>query len=279
MLCPPPFPAADDYDNLLSDADAAFMLVDPRVARSYATRAADVVRDVAADVAARLQAGRSAAADLEAELQGRLEALLMRRAFAARGDDDDELAATQRQQADAEAEAVASAAAVSDDGVAFDVAVGLPVRLASANAVPQTTESARAAGLAAAVEAQQAARLAQRARREVKEAGPAKKLSLDITIDADNPGEMGATAEGVDRRAGGSRFVPQRSEGCGAAARRLCRRGAQLCSSAALGASGARLPPDLPAPWALCRGGAAHGRQPGRAFEDVAGGRHCPQPG
>ena len=174
-----------DYDNMLSDADAAFMLVNPAVAARYARQAAAAASQ---RVAAGLAAGRAAAAaagEAEAEVADKLEQLL--------GD----LAATATAAA-ASQEDAASAAAVSDDGGFDEASSSDDVLLASPYQVPQSADQRRAAALAAAMEQQQEQRMAERvggaslprngAVTTTSGSSSSKKLSIDLAIDADNPG-------------------------------------------------------------------------------------------
>lgn len=75
---PPPPPPADDYDNWLTDADTAFMLVDPASASSYAARAgAEAVLSQAGDaVAADVAVLRGEAVGVANAAEGRLQRLL-----------------------------------------------------------------------------------------------------------------------------------------------------------------------------------------------------------
>lgn len=78
-VLPPPHPPADDYDNWLTDADAAFMLVDPSFAYAYASRAASAesaLSQAADAVAADVAVVRGKAAGPAAEAEGRLQHLL-----------------------------------------------------------------------------------------------------------------------------------------------------------------------------------------------------------
>lgn len=186
-----------DYDNLLSDADAAFMLVDPSVARTYAARAAQLAHDVAADVASRLAAGRAVAAEVEGEIQARFEALLAGRGAGSvdassssdvgAGAVDGGEGKLPMQQLQ---EAVASAGAVGDESAVeaseAPAGHGRPaLLLARADAVPQTAQQRRADALAAAMEGQQEQHMVlQQAEQEGRDV---EKISLDITIDSDNP--------------------------------------------------------------------------------------------
>ncbi|KAL4855123.1 hypothetical protein ACK3TF_004345 [Chlorella vulgaris] len=187
---------AFDYDNQLSDADTAFMLVDPQVAARYAARAANLAARLAADLTADVAEAQGAASQIGARVQARLAQLLAApgTAAASRPFGNDRL--------EADEEAWASAGAVTDD----DSEPQQPrhpaaVQLASAAMIPRTPEQRRAAALAAAMERQQARNLALRVEEQPSlptvllghEAGSTgegheqRKVSVDITIDADDP--------------------------------------------------------------------------------------------
>jgi hypothetical protein len=177
------------------------MLVDPAAAGRYASAAARLAARLAADLAADVAEGREAAARIGERVQARLTQLL------AGGRAEGDEAANPAEQPQAEDEALVSAAAVSDD--AAEGAGGrqpASVHLAPAAIVPRTPEQRRAAALAAALERQQARNLALR-RNGGAEAQPVlraplpgleedgsaegqeqRRLSVDITIDSDDPG-------------------------------------------------------------------------------------------
>lgn len=184
---------------MLSDADAAFQLVDPAVAAAYAAAAGNSGSSAAAGAAA-ASAGLGGEAQLG--LYQLLEAAARPSADVAPGEEEGEQEGESdeaaQQAAEMELELVASAAAVddsgSDDGAAgFDDAA---VRLAAPDQIPDSADQRRAAALATALEASQAQHLAA-ARRQQRRvtAGRASQdgsstLSLDITVDADSPGGL-----------------------------------------------------------------------------------------
>jgi hypothetical protein len=161
----------DDYDNWLTDADAAFMLVDPAFASSYASRAEEVLSKAGGAVADDVAVLRGEAAGVANAAEGRLQHLLASLDMSLEELEQKLAAVNAMNSAEATAEAdpeeVASAAAVSDDSSLTTSSAADP-QLAPVDAVPQTAEQRRAAALAAALERMQERNLVQQGSQTVE---------------------------------------------------------------------------------------------------------------